>query len=107
MNLESQSNIQHQSETVSSNISSKKKAPIPTVPNYEPKFHYSQVKGPIVHLDGKSPDILDFNNSQDIKQSYNPKGNNTSKIKLNILNLNKSIQQEKYDFIKKFCFKKK
>ena len=32
--------------------------------------------------------------------------NNNSKTNLNILNLNKSIQQEKYDSIKNYCLKK-
>lgn len=106
MNFQNQSNIQQQSENCPANMSSKKITPISKVPNYEPIFHSSQIKRPIVHFDDISPNILDFNNAQDIKPSFNSISNNTSKTNLNILNLNKSVQQEKYDSIKNYCLKK-
>ena len=106
MNFESQSNNQQQFETFPSNTGSNKITPIAKVPNYEPIFHSSQTKRPVVHFEDISPNILELNNTQNEKQSFVSMSNNNSKTNLNILNLNKSIQQEKYDSIKNYCLKK-
>ena len=115
MNFENQSNIQQQSETFSSNINSEKITPISKFSNYEPIFHSSQIKRPIIHFEDISPNILDLDNTQNNKQSFNSMNSNylnsinnsiNSKSNLNILNINKSIQQEKYDSIKNYCLKK-
>ena len=116
MNFQSQSNIEQQSETITSNLSYSQITPISKTPIDEPIFHSSQIKRPIIHFDEVSPNISDLNNAQNVKQSFNSMDNQNlknidssisySKKSLNFLNVNKSIQQEKYDSIKNFCFKK-
>ena len=90
----------------------------------EPSFHSTQIKRPIINFGNFDPKIFDMNNFLNNNQSYNTNkafnlsknsknlslNNNITKKDNNIGNnlafFNKSIQQEKYDSIKNFCFKK-
>ena len=108
-----------QSEIFPSNKTPLLITPSPKITNYEPIFHSSQIKRPIIHFDESNANIFDLNNNQNINinQSFYSSSNNISNIneknsnlnglnKNNILNLNKSEQQEKYDSIKNYCLKK-
>ena len=57
---------------------------------YEPMYHTSQTKRPMISFTDESPYNLNIQNIQDS----------------NVLSLNISKQQEKYDSIKKYCNKK-
>ena len=110
-------------------------SPIPIMPltknsNYESNYHSSKIKRPTMHFDiiGQNSNFFDINIGQDIDQSFktvNPynkmeenffnnnknnidnNGNNNNINKnLSILNINKSVQQGKYDNIKNYCLKK-
>ena len=119
MNYSNQSNIQQQSETLPSELSLKQITPLDKFPSYQPMYHSSEIKRPIIHLDNKNNINFEINNSNDINQSFNSnntytipnniiltKDNNLRSYNLNIFNITKSSQQKKYDSIKNYCLKK-
>ena len=103
MYFEPQPNTQQQTETIKVDINSKEITPTSKDPNYEAILHSPQIKRLFVHFDDISPNILDSHN---LKQSYNPVLSGVSKNFLNLLNYNKTAQQEKYDCLKNYCLKK-
>jgi hypothetical protein len=120
MNSQNQSNVPQLSDIFPLDIS---KTPSNTNSKYEPQFHSSQIKRPVIHFDGSNQNIFDTNNNSDISQSFNSNNYNCSKISKNqfieglksnnifndnenTLYIKKSVQQEKYDAIKNYCLKK-
>ena len=120
MNSQNQSNVSQLSDIFPLDVS---KTPSNTNSKYEPQFHSSQIKRPVIHFDGSNQNIFDTNNNSDISQSFNSNNYNCSKISKNqfiqglkssnifndnesTLYIKKSVQQEKYDAIKNYCLKK-
>lgn len=123
MNCQSESIIQQQSETLETDPIPLHITPLQKIKYDEPVYHSSQTKRPILHFDDQSLNNLENN---DIEQTFNSiythdfsklskslisKMNNqnlnlNSSNNSNTLNINKSVQQEKYDSIKNYCLKK-
>ena len=120
MNYSNQSNTQQQSEILPSENSFKQITPLGKLPSYEPIFHSSQIKRPTIKFVDINKNIFENdNNSNDLNQSFNyintyklskitentilSKNKNINPNNLNLFNINKSVQQEKYDLIKNYC----
>ena len=119
MNYSNQSNTQLQSEALASELNPKQITSLDKFPSYKPIYHSSGTKRPIIHFKNQNNIFYEINNSNDINQSFNSintytipnnialkKDSNIKSNDINIFNINKSIQQEKYDRIKYYCLKK-
>ena len=117
-------NNQLQSETFPTDLSQSPKNHFSKDHAFERFNHSSQIKRPKINFDENDPNsnLFDVNICQGINQSFNTINNysltqisknvfnNENNIlnndNNNILNYKKSLQQEKYDYIKNYCLKK-
>ena len=111
MNSQTISSIPQQSAHNCSHLPPIQITPLCKNPFSESVYHSSQIKRPVMKFIDENPLTLDINCMQNNEKSFFSITQNNSQIlnnfdRSNILNMNKSKQQEKYDSIKNYCLKK-